>query len=146
MQFCLCPPDSVSRNGTKRKQPADGQGSGAVAKRREVKRSRTGRRQAISNGGGSLRFSAGFGETSGEARCGKSQSADDLFKLAKFQGIAANVEANSGQKFRSLKISLTVHLKRFRMCSKVLSVTFCSPISIRCSDAEEIPIFRAKAG
>jgi hypothetical protein len=30
------------------------------------------------NGGGSLRFSAGFGETSGEARCGKPQSADDL--------------------------------------------------------------------
>lgn len=30
---------------------------------------------------GSLRFSAGFGETSGEARCGKSQSADDSVGL-----------------------------------------------------------------
>jgi hypothetical protein len=44
---CLCPPDSASRNGTKRKQPADGQRSGAIAKRREVKRSRTGRTQAL---------------------------------------------------------------------------------------------------
>ena len=44
---CLCPPDSASRNETKRKQPADGQRSGAVAKRREVKRSRTGRTQAL---------------------------------------------------------------------------------------------------
>ena len=56
-----------------------GRRSGAVVKRREVKRSRTGRiqvfnfewrRQSV--------FSAGFGETSGEARCGKSQSVDDL--------------------------------------------------------------------
>jgi hypothetical protein len=37
----------VSRNETKRKQPADGQRSGAVAKRRQVKRSRTGRTQAL---------------------------------------------------------------------------------------------------
>jgi hypothetical protein len=43
-----------------------------------VKRSRTGRIQALNfNGGGSLRFSAGLGETSGEAQCRKSQSADD---------------------------------------------------------------------
>jgi len=47
LRCCLCPPDSVSRNGTKRKQPADGQRSSAVAKRREVKRSRTGRTQAL---------------------------------------------------------------------------------------------------
>jgi hypothetical protein len=42
-------------------------------------------------------------------------------------------------------MSLALHLNRFRICSRVLSVTFCSPISIRCSDADEIPIFRAKA-
>ena len=46
---CLCPPDSAARNRTKRKQPAAGQRSGAVAKRREVKRSRTGRTQALNS-------------------------------------------------------------------------------------------------
>jgi len=39
LRCCLCLPDSLTRNGTKRKQPADGQGSGAVVKRSEVKRS-----------------------------------------------------------------------------------------------------------
>ena len=81
---CLCPPDSASRNGTKRKQPADGRRSGVVAKCREVKRSRTGRTQALnSEWRGSLRVSAGFGETSGAARCGKPQSADDPISLNK---------------------------------------------------------------
>ena len=47
LHCCLCPPDSVSRNGTKRKQTASGRRSGPVAKRSEVKRSRTGRTQAF---------------------------------------------------------------------------------------------------
>ncbi len=45
-----------------------------------------------------------------------------------------------------LKTSLTLHLSRFKRCSSVLSVTFCSPISIRCKDEEEMPSLRAKAG
>ena len=45
-----------------------------------------------------------------------------------------------------LKTSLTLLLSRFKRCSNVLSVTFCSPISIRCKDEEEMPSLRAKAG
>ena len=74
---CLCPPDSASRNGTKRKQPADGQRSGAVAKRREVKRSRTGRTQALNSE--RRRQSAGFSRfrrNQRRSRCGNPQSAD----------------------------------------------------------------------
>lgn len=48
--------------------------------------------------------------------------------------------------FSAWKTSLTSHLSRFKRCSSVLSVTFCSPISIRCKDEEEMPSLRAKAG
>ena len=46
----------------------------------------------------------------------------------------------------ALNTSLTLHLSRFKRCSKVLSVTFCSPISIRCNEEVEMPSLRAKAG
>ena len=45
----------------------------------------------------------------------------------------------------TLNTSLTLHLSRFKRCSRVLSVTFCSPISIRCNEEVETPSLRAKA-
>jgi hypothetical protein len=54
-----------------------GKGRARVGKRRAEQRSRTDGLR-LWNGGGSLRVSAGFGETSGEARCGNPQSADRL--------------------------------------------------------------------
>jgi hypothetical protein len=46
----------------------------------------------------------------------------------------------------SLKTSDHRHLSRFKSNSRVFNVTFCSPISIRCSDEEEMPNLRANAG
>lgn len=42
--------------------------------------------------------------------------------------------------------SLTPHLSRFRRCSSVFRVTFCSPNSIRCNEDLETPSLRANAG
>jgi hypothetical protein len=53
-------------------------GRGCEAQRSEAIPNRT---DSGSGCGGSLRFSAGFGETSGEARCGKPQFADDSMEL-----------------------------------------------------------------
>ncbi|HEY5041086.1 MAG TPA: hypothetical protein VIK53_03715 [Verrucomicrobiae bacterium] len=43
-------------------------------------------------------------------------------------------------------MSLTLHLNRFRMYFKVLSVTFCPPISMRCNDEDGMPDFLAQRG
>jgi len=66
--------------GTKRSASNQRTGNGRARLRSTEKLSDPepdGFRLLILNGGDSLRFSAGFGETSGEARCGKPQSADD---------------------------------------------------------------------
>ena len=46
----------------------------------------------------------------------------------------------------SAKISDVLQRRRLSRCSKVLSVTFCSPSSMRWREDEETPSFRAKAG
>lgn len=48
--------------------------------------------------------------------------------------------------FSVSKTSLILQFNRFKRCSSVLSVTFCSPISIRCNEDVETPNFREKAG
>jgi hypothetical protein len=53
----------------------------------------------------------------------------------------APANAGYGLHFCSLKISDTLHFVRSQICSRVLSVTFCSPSSIRCSVESESPIF-----
>jgi hypothetical protein len=50
------------------------------------------------------------------------------------------------QAFGLSNTSAALHLSRFKRSSRVFSVTFCSPISIRCSDEEEMPSLRAYAG